>query len=99
MSKQGLAALAVSKPFRNYHGPNMNIQEFLDGLVVAIDLPDLQSLSPSIPFVNITDFDSLATLGVMTFAEIEFNTQIHGQWLWDEKITPQQLYDHLTKGE
>jgi hypothetical protein len=76
----------------------MNIQEFLDGLVVAIDLPDLQNLSPSIPFADITDFDSLATLGVMTFVEIEFNTQIHGQWLWDEKITPQQLYDHLTKG-
>jgi hypothetical protein len=31
----------------------------------------------------------------MTFAEIEFNKQIEGQWIWDNEITPKQLFDHL----
>lgn len=75
----------------------MNLEEFLDGLIVAIDLPDLQTLNKDESFCTIADFDSLATLGVMTFCNIEFGKEIQGQWLWDEKITPQQLYDHVNK--
>lgn len=75
----------------------MKIEEFLDGLIISIDLPNLQKLDKDIPFCEITDFDSLATLGVMTYCNIEFNKTIEGQWLWDEKITPQQLFDHVNK--
>jgi hypothetical protein len=32
----------------------------------------------------------------MTFAEIEFNKQIEGQWIWDNKITPKELFEHLS---
>lgn len=73
----------------------MELQEFLDGLVVALDLPDVKELDPNVAFIDLPDYDSLATLGIMTFAEIEFNKQIEGQWIWDNKITPQQLFDHL----
>ena len=66
----------------------MEFNNFLDGLVVALDLPEVKSLEPDVPFINLPDYDSLATLGVMTFAEIEFNQQIEGQWIWDNKITP-----------
>jgi hypothetical protein len=75
----------------------MNIDEFLEGLLVAIDLPDLQNLNMDESFCNIPDFDSLATLGVMTFCNIEFDKEIQGDWLWDEKITPKQLYDYVIK--
>jgi hypothetical protein len=75
----------------------MNFEDFLDGLVVALDLPDVKKLDPDVPFINLPDYDSLATLGVMTFAEIEFNKPIEGQWIWDNEITPRQLFDHLTK--
>lgn len=73
----------------------MDLNSFLDGLVVAMDLPDVQALDPDMPFIKLPDYDSLATLGVMTFCEIEFNKQIEGQWLWDNEITPNQLYTHL----
>jgi len=66
----------------------LEFNNFLDGLVVALDLPEVKSLEPDVPFINLPDYDSLATLGVMTFAEIEFNQQIEGQWIWDNKITP-----------
>ena len=75
----------------------MNLAEFLDGLVVALDLPMVKELKPEEPFINLPDYDSLATLGVMTFAEIEFDKQIDGQWIWDNQITPKQLFDHLTQ--
>lgn len=75
----------------------MEFNNFLDGLVVALDLPEVKSLEPDVPFINLPDYDSLATLGVMTFAEIEFNQQIEGQWIWDNKITPKQLFEHLSK--
>ena len=74
----------------------MQKDEFLDGLITAIDLPDITSLDADSPFCEIADFDSLATLGVMTFCSIEFDKEIDGMWLWDNKITPQQLLDHLT---
>jgi acyl carrier protein len=73
----------------------MNFNDFLEGLVVALDLPDVKELNPDVPFTKLPDYDSLATLGVMTFAEIEFNKQIEGQWIWDNEITPKQLFDHL----
>ena len=75
----------------------MDLKEFLTGLVVAIDLPNLQTLDPDISFCQIPDFDSLATLGVMTFCEIEFNHPIEGQSLWDNQITPRQLLDLVSK--
>jgi hypothetical protein len=75
----------------------MTLAEFLDGLVVALDLPEVKELDPAVPFIQLPDYDSLATLGVMTFAEIEFDKQIDGQWIWDNQITPQQLFDHLTQ--
>lgn len=75
----------------------MDLKEFLTGLVVAIDLPNLQTLDPDISFCQIPDFDSLATLGVMTFCEIEFNHSIEGQSLWDKQITPRQLLDLVSK--
>ena len=75
----------------------MNFQDFLNGLVVAIDLTDVKELNPDLAFIKLPDYDSLATLGVMTFAEIEFNKQIEGQWIWDNEITPKQLFDHLSK--
>lgn len=75
----------------------MEIQEFLDGLVVAIDLPNLKELDPDISFCQIPDFDSLATLGVMTYCEIEFDHPIQGQMLWDEATTPNQLYAMVNK--
>ena len=74
----------------------MKIDEFLDGLVTAMDLPDVKTLDLNVPFIKLPDYDSLATLGVMTFCEIEFDKQIDGQWLWDNDITPQQLFDHLS---
>ena len=75
----------------------MNIEEFFDGLIISIDLPSLQKLDEDKPFCDIADFDSLATLGVMTYCNIEFNKTIDGNWLWDEKITPKQLFDHIKK--
>jgi hypothetical protein len=71
------------------------MKEFLEGLVVAIDLPNVTELDPNVSFCSIPDFDSLATLGVMTFCEIEYDKPIQGQWLWDNNITPQQLFDHV----
>lgn len=73
----------------------MKFEEFLDGLVTSIDMPNVTSLDHDTPFCDIPDFDSLATLGVMTFSEIEFNHQINGEKLWEDKITPKQLYDRL----
>jgi hypothetical protein len=73
----------------------MDFNSFLEGLVVALDLPGVTELNPDVPFIKLPDYDSLATLGVMTFAEIEFNKQIEGQWIWDNEITPKQLFDHL----
>ena len=73
----------------------MDLNDYLSGLVVAIDLPNLQTLDPDVSFCQIPDFDSLATLGVMTFCEIEFDKQIEGQMLWDNNITPRQLHDML----
>ena len=72
----------------------MTIEEFIDSIIVAIDLPTVTSLDLGVPFVDIPDFDSLATLGVMTVMEIELDISIEGEWLWDNKITPQQLFDH-----
>jgi hypothetical protein len=74
----------------------VDINEFLDGLVVSLDLPSVQKLDENVPFIDLPDYDSLATLGVMTFAEIEFNKQIEGQWIWDNKITPKELFEHLS---
>ena len=76
----------------------MPFEEFLDGLVIAIDLPNVTALNPSQPFPEIADFDSLATLGVMTFVEIEFDQSIEGEWIWDKNITPQQLFEHISAG-
>jgi acyl carrier protein len=73
----------------------MSLDEFLEGLIVAIDLPNVKNLDPDLPFSDIVDFDSLATLGVMTFAEIEFDKSIEGEWIWDNRITPLQLLNHL----
>jgi len=75
----------------------VDIQEFLDGLVVAIDLPGVTELDADKPFCQIPDFDSLATLGVMTFCEIEFDHALQGQSLWDDGITPNQLYTMVNK--
>lgn len=75
----------------------MELNDFLDGLIVAIDLPNLKELNPDVSFCQIPDFDSLATLGVMTFCEIEFNHQLVGQSLWDNQTTPKQLYDMVNK--
>ena len=75
----------------------MDLQEFIEGLIVAIDLPDLEQIDPDVAFTEIKDFDSLATLGVMTFVEIDFDKSISGEWLWDEKVTPGQLYSHVTQ--
>lgn len=75
----------------------MELNDFLNDLVVAIDLPNLQTLDPDVSFCQIPDFDSLATLGVMTLCEIEFNHPIEGQMLWDNKITPRQLLDMVGK--
>lgn len=75
----------------------MKFDEFLDGLVIAIDLPDLTTLDPDLSFCQIPDFDSLATLGVMTFCEIEFDHQINGENLWEDQITPKQLFDMVSK--
>ena len=74
----------------------MTFEEFLDGLVVAIDLDHVKELEVDTPFVDIEDFDSLATLGVMTFVEIEFDKQIEGEWLWSNKISPKGLFEHLS---
>lgn len=76
----------------------MDFNDFLDGLVTAIDLPDLTELNPDTSFCQIPDFDSLATLGVMTFCEIEFDYQLVGERLWDERITPKQLFDIVSNG-
>jgi len=73
----------------------MTFDDFLEGLVTSIDMPGVTTLDPDTPFCEIADFDSLATLGVMTFSEIEFNKQINGEKLWDDKTTPKQLYDRL----
>lgn len=75
----------------------MNFDDFLDGLVTAIDLPDLTTLDPDLSFCQIPDFDSLATLGVMTFCEIEFDHQINGEKLWEDRVTPKQLFDMVSK--
>jgi len=74
----------------------MEINEFIDGLVVAIDLPGVSTLELSKPICEIPDFDSLATLGVMTYCSIEFDKEIDGMWIWDNKITPEQLLKHLS---
>ena len=74
----------------------MDLQEFIEGLIVAIDLPDLESIDADVPFIEIKDFDSLATLGVMTFVEIDFDKSISGEWLWDENVTPSQLFAHVS---
>jgi acyl carrier protein len=75
----------------------MNFDNFLSGIIVAIDLPNLKEIDPNLSFCHIPDFDSLATLGVMTFCEIEFNYSIEGQSLWDNQTTPKQLFDMVNK--
>jgi hypothetical protein len=75
----------------------MDFKDFLDGLIVALDLPEVKELDPDVAFTKLPDYDSLATLGVMTFTEIEFNKAIEGQWIWDNEITPRQLYEHISK--
>lgn len=75
----------------------MTLDEFIENLVTAIDLPNVTTISKDQSLCSIEDFDSLATLGVMTLVSMEFGKEIQGQWLWDEKITPQQLYDHVSK--
>ena len=71
----------------------MEFSEFCEGLLVSIDLPNLSEINPDQPFGEIPGFDSLATLGVMTFVEIEFDKSIEGEWIWDNNITPKQLFD------
>ena len=75
----------------------MELNDFLEGLLVAIDLPNISKIDPDLSFCKIEDFDSLATLGVMTFCEIEFNYQLEGQSLWDNQTTPNQLFDMVNK--
>lgn len=70
----------------------MTEEEFKEGLIVAIDLPSLENIEWNKPFPEIDGFDSLATLGVMTFIEIEFDKSIEGEWIWDDSITPAYLY-------
>jgi acyl carrier protein len=71
------------------------MDEFLTLLVEAMELPDIESIDQidaSVPFSQIKDFDSLATLAVMTVCEVDYDFSIEGQWLWDDNVTPNELY-------
>lgn len=75
------------------------MDEFLTLLVEAMELPDIESIDKidaSVPFSQIKDFDSLATLAVMTVCEVDYDLSIEGQWLWDDNVTPSELYAKIT---
>lgn len=73
----------------------MDLQSFCTELVDVIDLDNVTSINPDEKLTEIENFDSIATLGIMTFFEIEFDKQINGQDIWDKEMTARQLFETL----
>lgn len=74
----------------------MEIKEFIEKFADIFDDTDVATLTPETKFRELDEWSSLSALGVIAFADEEFDVELSGNELKGIN-TIQELFDHLNK--
>lgn len=73
----------------------LNLDEFCEELVNVLDLPEVDSLTAEQIMRDITDFDSIAILSLLTWVSVDFDKHLDGPQFLETEITVRDLYNQI----